>query len=375
MYISIKKMKICYVLTRIDEIGGAQIHVRDMACKMAEQGHEVSVISGARYDAQYLNVLKKQHITVYRVRRLIREINIINDSLALARIVKILCKKKPDLLSLHTSKAGFLGRVAGKICGLPVLFTAHGWSFSEGVSKKKVWFYILTEKIASYLVKRILNVCFSDNRLALKYGIAPAYKFRVIHNGMADIVIGLLAEPEKDPCRIVMTARFAPPKDHRLLLSVLESLKETQWHVDLIGTGPLEGNIKKYVSLLGLQTRVTFYGQTHKVAEILSRAQIFVLTTNWEGLPRSIIEALRAGLPVIASNVGGISELVENEKNGYLIPRADGRKLSEYLRVLLSDPLKRARMGKESRKKYVRGFTFETMYEKTINVYRELTCF
>jgi glycosyltransferase involved in cell wall biosynthesis len=363
------------MVTRIDEIGGAQIHVRDMACKMAEQGHEVSVISGAHYDAQYLNALKKQHITVYRVRRLIREINIINDSLAFARIVKILRKKKPELLSLHASKAGFLGRIAGKICGIPVLFTAHGWSFSEGVSKKKVWFYILTEKIASYLVKRIVNVCFYDNRLALRYGIAPTYKFTVIYNGMPDIGSGFLAKPEKDPCRIVMTARFAPPKDHRLLLSVLEHLNAIPWHLDLIGTGPREGEIKKIVNALGLRERVTFHGQTHKVTEILSRAQIFVLTTNWEGLPRSIIEALRAGLPIIASNVGGISELVENGKNGYLIPRADGRKLSECLRVLLSDPPKRARMGKESRKKYVHGFTFETMYEKTINVYRELTCF
>jgi len=366
-------MKICYIVTRIDEIGGAQIHVRDMACKMSKLGHEVSVISGKKYDRQYLNELKKNRINVFHVKRLIREINLFSDLLALRKIMKVLRKIKPDLLSLHASKAGFLGRIAGVLTKITTLFTAHGWSFSEGVSMKKAIFYAAAEKLASYLVRKIINVCNYDKGLALKYGIAPSRKFTVIHNGMPDITPNLLAIPKKNHCRIVMTARFAPPKDHELLLLVLKKLEELPWHLDLIGTGPKEDEVKRIVGELGLNEKITFHGQTHRVAEILSRAQIFVLITNWEGLPRSIIEALRAGLPIIASNVGGISELVEHETNGYLIPRGDKRQLTEYLRILLSDSLQREYMGKESRTKYELGFTFNSMYGKTTAIYKELT--
>jgi glycosyltransferase involved in cell wall biosynthesis len=365
-------MKICYIVTRIDEIGGAQIHVRDMARSMSESGHRVTVISGYDYDKLYLDTLRAGRIEVYRVRRLVRKINFIDDVLALISIIKILKICKPDFLSLHASKAGFLGRIAGKISGIPTLFTAHGWSFSEGVSRKKAWFYICAEKLAAYLVKRIINVCIYDNRLALRYKIASTRKFRIIRNGMPAGGNRLLASPDKNPCRIVMTARFAPPKDHALLLAALKTCPDLSWHVDLIGTGPREDNIKNIVSQMKLGGRVTFHGQTHNVAEILSRAQIFVLVTNWEGLPRSIIEALRAGLPVTASNVGGIAEMVCHGKNGFLIPRADARGLATCLRRLLEDPELRARMGKESRGIYEREFTFENMYKKTLAVYDEL---
>ncbi len=365
-------MKICYIVTRIDEIGGAQIHVRDMACRMAKAGHEVTVISGHRFDTEYLTALTSGHINVFRVKRLVREINFIDDLLALMSMIKILKKCKPDIISLHASKAGFLGRIAGKICRIPTLFTAHGWSFSEGVSMKKSWFYICAEKLAAYLVKRIINVCFYDNKLALRRGIGPAHKFKVIHNGMPDVGTGLLASPKRNPCRIVMTARFAPPKDHALLFSALKNCIDLSWHLDLIGTGPQERRIKNLAQIYGIGSRVTFHGQTHGVAEILGRTQIFVLITNWEGLPRSIIEALRAGLPVLASNVGGIAEMVKNGKNGFLISRADGRGLIEYLHLLLADETLRGSMGKESRNIYKNEFTFDNMYNKTLAVYEEL---
>ncbi|MBN1797202.1 MAG: glycosyltransferase family 4 protein [Spirochaetales bacterium] len=366
-------MKICYIVTRIDEIGGAQIHVRDLACMMSQAGHEVCVISGGNCDTRYLEQLEKKQIMVYRLKRLVREINIISDWLAVMRITEILRKEKPDVLSLHASKAGFIGRIAGKICGIATLFTAHGWSFSEGVSWLKRLFYAAAEKMVSYLAAKIINVSNYDKKLALRYGIVPFYKCTVIHNGMPDIAPGLLAKQSAEFCRIVMTARFAPQKDHALLLSVLKDFKNLQWHLDLIGTGPLESDIKGMVKELGMRKRVTFHGQTHQVEEILSKAHLFVLTSNWEGLPRSIIEALRAGLPVIASDVGGVAELIEHGKTGYLIPRSDGTKLAEYLGLLLTDPQRRARMGRESRKKYMKDFTFANMYERTVTVYKELT--
>jgi glycosyltransferase involved in cell wall biosynthesis len=367
-----QNMKIAYLVTRIDEIGGAQIHVRDMAFKMADLGHSVIILSAPGGDAWYINELKEHNVKFIPLKKLKREINFTADCMALKNLCDVFKKIRPDILSLHSSKAGFLGRIAGFITGTPTLFTAHGWSFSEGVQKKKAYLYAIAEKMASYFVKKIINVCHYDKKLALNYGIAPSYKLKVIHNGVYDVSLKLRAKTEMKPCRMVMTARFAQPKDHVLLLSALEECTDLPWHLDLIGSGPLESGIKDIVKRMALNDRITFHGQIHGVAEILSSSQIFVLITNWEGLPRSIIEALRAGLPVVASNVGGIAELVEHEKNGFLISRADTEGLAKYLRLLLTDVALRTRMGKESRRVYEKEFTFETMYKKTRAVYDEL---
>ena len=223
------------------------------------------------------------------------------------------------------------------------------------------------------MCKRIINVSRYDKRIALQKHITSSKKLKLIYNGVHDVDPSLLAHPEQNPCNLVMTARFVPQKDHALLLSVLQDIKKLPWRLDLIGTGPLQDETKAVVKESGLHKRVVFHGQTHRVAEILAKAHLYVLTSNWEGLPRSIIEALRAGLPVIASDVGGVAELVEHGKNGYLVPQADKSRLAEYLCVLLNDSRLRARMGKESRKRYMKYFTFSRMYKDTIAVYKELT--
>ena len=127
------------------------------------------------------------------------------------------------------------------------------------------------------------------------------------------------------------------------------------------------------VSELGLADRVRFWGQRMDVAERLANAQVAVLITNWEGFPRSILEAMRAGLPVVSSAVGGIAESVLDGESGFVVPQGDVDALRERLKQLLIDPGLRARMGRSGRERYEQHFTLAHTVEKTLAVYRDIT--
>jgi len=123
---------------------------------------------------------------------------------------------------------------------------------------------------------------------------------------------------------------------------------------------------------LGLSQRIRFLGARQDVAEILAGAQVFILASHWEGFPRSILEAMRAGLPVIASNVGGVREAVIHGKTGLLVPRGDVPALREAIEALLINPDSRIRMGELGRKRYEAHFTFDRMVEETLAVYESV---
>jgi len=124
---------------------------------------------------------------------------------------------------------------------------------------------------------------------------------------------------------------------------------------------------------LGISDRVVFSGQRRDVAERLAAADIFVLASRWEGFPRSILEAMRAGLPVAASDVGGSGESVVDGKTGYLVPREDPEALRTRLGELMASPDLRLQLGKAGRERYEKNFTFDAMYGKTLTVYKEVT--
>jgi glycosyltransferase involved in cell wall biosynthesis len=192
-----------------------------------------------------------------------------------------------------------------------------------------------------------------------------------VHNGMPDVPPTLRANPGQSPARLVTVARYEPQKDHGTLLRALGGLQDQPWELDLIGDGPLRGQMERLARELGLQGRVHFLGQRKDVGQLLARAQVSLLVSNWEGLPLSILEAMRAGLPVVATSVGGVSETIRDQETGYLIARGDVEGLREGVRRLLTDPDLRIRMGAAGRRHYEQHFTLDQMVRKTLAVYQE----
>jgi glycosyltransferase involved in cell wall biosynthesis len=189
---------------------------------------------------------------------------------------------------------------------------------------------------------------------------------------MPDVESRANAGSKHEPIRLVMVARLDDQKDHRTLFAAIESLREKPWELVLVGDGPLEGELKQMAAASGISDRVRFLGLRNDVEAILAEGQIFLLISNWEGFPRSIIEAMRAGLPVIASDVGGVAEAVQDGTTGYVIAPKDAAALESRLRSLLDEPAERVRMGSQARSSYEARYRFERMANENLAVYRSI---
>lgn len=363
-------MNIAFLSTRSDAIGGAQVHVRDLCLALQRSGHQVVVLLGG--EGPVTDDLRTRGVPYRSLRFLDRPVNPSRDGRALLEVRAVLKELRPNLLSAHSAKARWLSGVAARGLGTRILFTAHGWPFADGVQPKAAFAYRSAERAASPFARRIITVSEYDRRLALAYRVAPAAKLITVHNGMPTLGRDYLAVPAQDPPRLIMVARFEVQKDHATLLRALAELKTYLWQLDFVGDGPLMGEMQALASQLGLDERVRFLGARRDVAALLSAAQIFLLISNWEGFPRSILEAMRAGLPVVASNVGGVAEAVTDGETGLLVARGDVAALRTSLERLLGSPTTRAQFGQSGFDRFQNRFTFGQMLETTEGIYRDV---
>jgi glycosyltransferase involved in cell wall biosynthesis len=361
-------LKIAYIITRADPIGGAQIHVRDLAGAMQARGHVVLVLLGGH--GPFLDDLRARNIRTIVLEHLTVPIRPLQDLRALRETRRALEAFRPDLVATHSAKAGVVGRMAARLLGVPVTVTTHGWSFTTGVPPMRATVYRWIERVTGpFAADMTITVSEYDRQLALKAGILSQDQLVTVHNGMPDVPPSLRARPDGAPVRLVMVARFGAQKDHPTLLRALADLRDVPWDLDLIGEGPLMAQTRDLAASLGIAERVRFLGQRIDVDRLLAAAHISVLATNWEGFPLSILEAMRAGLPMIATDVGGVSESVRDGETGYLVPPAQVGPLRDRLRTLLNDSGLRARMGAAGRQLYEREFTLDRSVSRTLDVY------
>lgn len=367
-----KTLRIAYLVTRADSVGGASVHVRDLAAGMRGLGHQVVVFVGG--EGEVTDALRLKGVDFHPLQYLRRQLNPVLDWQALAELTVALREWKPDLLSVHTAKAGWIGRAASSRLGIPCVYTPHGWSIGDRLGAFRGELYTIAERIAAPWCEAIICVSEYGKQLALTKRVGKAEQLRVIRNGVINVPDGFRARPAAgNPVRLISVARFESPKDHSTLLQALARLGRDDWKLELIGSGPLQSAARDLAAALGLTRQIKFSGYLEDPSASLSDAHIFVLATRSEDLPRSIIEAMRAGLPVVASDVGGISELVTTEKTGILVPPRDGERLAEALTRLLRDGSLRQRLGDAGHLTFKGRFTFDRMLAETRLLYEEVT--
>jgi glycosyltransferase involved in cell wall biosynthesis len=291
----------------------------------------------------------------------------LKDLAGLQQCRKLIRDIQPDLVHAHTSKAGLIGRAAAKMAGVPSVFTAHTWCFTEGTSWK--WKLIGTplEKLAAGWCGRIIDVSDANRDLAVNKVVGEPAKHVTVHNGIGDHPLRARAGQRAVP-RIIMLARFAEQKAQSLLVKAVEGIAQP-FELAFVGDGPTRHAVEQQVAQAGLSDRVVFLGQRLDVAELLAEADIFALFTHWEGFPITILEAMRAGLPCVVSDVGGVREAV-HESCGRIVAAGDVAGFRAALQDLLADAGLRRQMGDAGRRRYERNYTVKSMLEKTVAVYR-----
>ncbi|ENV13457.1 hypothetical protein F965_01358 [Acinetobacter schindleri NIPH 900] len=364
-------MKIVYIITRSDVLGGASVHLLDLAKGMISQGHEVHILVGGT--GAFTEELEKNDISFSPLNHLKREISLIHDALGFWEIKKHLKKLKPDIVHCHSSKAGLLGRLAAKSLGLPVVFTAHGWAFTEGISPRKQKIYAQIEKFLIKFSDHIITVSEFDRIYGFNFGVGSLDIVTTVHNGIPiqDLQIEKVRQFDQ-PCKIIMVARFDDQKDQMTLIQALGLLKNKNWVMEFIGSGPTVERCKQEANKLGLGDKIKFLGQQRNVKDFLNNSDIFVLSTNYEGFPLTILEAMRAKLPVIATNVGGNNESVIDKETGFLTKKNDAQDLSRALSTLIDDRNLAIEMGERGYERFITEFTHDLMLKKTLKIYTEV---
>jgi len=357
-------MRILYLVTKAD-LGGAQVHILDL---LRGFQNTLEPVVAAGEEGYFTEAVSKLGIPYHIVPHLVHALDPINDCRALLEIARLIRSVQAEVVHAHTSKAGVVGRFAARVAGVPSIFTAHTWCFAEGTSWKWRVAGIPAERLAGRLCSAIINVSEANRDLAVRHRVSDQNRMLTIWNGIPDTSHRARPDASGVP-RIVMVARCAEQKDHSLMLRAIAGVERPARH-SFVGDGPLLRSLKAEADQVGVADRVEFLGNRSDIPEILAQSHVFVLATKWEGFPLSILEAMRAGLPVIASNVGGVPEAVMEGKTGYVVDRGDADTFRDRLLALIADSALRRRMGNAGRRRYETNFTLDHMLRKTMAVYQ-----
>jgi glycosyltransferase involved in cell wall biosynthesis len=360
-------MRILYIVTRGDVIGGASMHVLELAEDMQRRGCDVTILLGPGDIVAQL--AQQRGLTFIVEPLLLRQISPWHDLRCLLRLSRLLRQIKPDLVHLHSAKAGILGRIVARLHQIPAVYSVHGWSFSMFQGAMARWFQRI-ERALLPLTDLLVLVCQRDIRIAVDILGAKPTQVHLVHNGIADLPAAGLTT-ESATCRLISVARFEQPKDQATLLRALAQLPVAGWQLQLVGDGPMLEPCRQLALELGV-TQVEFLGERADVADLLAQSDVFVLSSKSESLPVSVLEAMRASLPVVATNVGGMGELVEEGASGYLVEPQSTVGLSQRLAELIKDPSLRRRMGTKARERYLQHFTLQQNGERLFNLYLQL---
>jgi glycosyltransferase involved in cell wall biosynthesis len=354
------------LLITLAEVGGAQTYVRLLLPALCEQFdvtvaawgpgplREVAEGAGARYVAL-------QHVR--------RPLSPWRDALGLLELYRLCRLVRPEIVHANSSKAGALGRLAAALARVPIrMFTVHGWAF-EAYPGLTGTVYRWADRLMRRLTTATICVAENERQRGLRARTCDRRRTWVIHNAV-DVAAAPAADPSAEPVTVVSVGRFAYPKDFATLIRALALLAPGSFRAAIAGDGPDRAELERELHGLGLTETVDMLGEVGDVPALLARSSVFVLSTRSEGLPISVIEAMAAGLPVVASSVGGIPELVVEGETGFLVPAGNDAALARALEPLLRDPELRRRLGAAARARAFDRFDLGRFRQAHTDLYR-----
>ena len=367
------KKKILYVITK-SALGGAGIYVRDLAVNVPRDEYDVSVALGG--DGPLKDMLERAGIRTISLDGLGRDVNPVLDTKIFFDLVSLFRKEKPDIVHLNSSKIGGLGSLAGRIAGVPrIIFTAHGWYFNEDrnvLITSITWILSLLTQLFAHITITVSN---KEQR-----GSPIPSRAVGIHNGIRHI--DYLDKHEAREKVSLINSKLDPSKPwigtiaelHRnkglsYLIRAVADIPNVQ--LVIIGEGEERESLSNLIDDQNVSDRVFLVGQIEQAAQYVKAFDIFALTSTKEGLAYVILEAGMADVPVVASEVGGIPEIIANPDLGCLVGVKDVQAIQKSLHALLKDSDVRAVLGSNLHAHVDANFSHEEMLKKTLKVYSD----
>ncbi len=346
--------KVIQIITRLDKGGSAEL-VLQTCSKLVEQNFEVLLISGKTKNPPFDidNYVRQNGFKIIYVSQLIRNINPILDIIAFLKLLIILKKQLPDILHTNTSKAGFIGRIAGYFAGIKKIFhSPHGHIFYGYYSKNITKLFILMEKIATKFSTKIFNLTEKGKQDHINQKIGKSDKFAV-SSCEVDLSKFKSIQPKElsnEKIKILWIGRFVPIKNPEMVLDVAKNLRNKNIEFRMVGDGECFQNIKDKIKQKNL-TNIILPGYQTDLLPELYNADIFIITSKNEGFGRVIVDAMAAGLPVIGTNVGGIPEIITENINGFLVNTNDDKKMAKIISELIDNKNNYSQISKNNLKK------------------------
>jgi glycosyltransferase involved in cell wall biosynthesis len=379
------KIKIARIITRMD-LGGAQQAVLYLSRHLNQETFEQIVITGegGLLSSELSSLSCIKHYEIPDLTRRVGLLGALADIRAIIKIRNILTREKPQITHTHTPKAGILGRWAAWLAGIPrIVHTYHGLGFSDFHPFWKKWLFIWLERMTAKITTLFVVVSERNRVKAERYGIFSKGKCDLIRSGVDLQDFGRLASDKfqkrlaldlAPADRIVgIVAGFKPPKALHYFVDVAKTVSDRIPGVKflMVGDGELRPQLEAQIHELELESVVKMIGWRRDIPELLQVFDIFLLTSLWEGLPRVLVEAMLVGIPVVATDVDGIAEVVKNGENGYLVSPGDTDKMAEKVINLLRDECLRIRMGCKARS-MVKEFSAQKMLEDYTRLYQNI---
>lgn len=348
--------------------GGAESLVTDLCARLPSEDIEptVAYVFG---DGSLAGTLENRGIRVERLSRGNRP-----SPVSLFRLLRLIRARKIEIIHVHLVYAGIIGKIAARLLGVPVVMTRHWVSDPRHgtlLYRLDDW---LTRRYATVLIaagEQVRAAIFRENwmppeRVVLQRNAIGVSAFeKKVHRPAADgrYTVGTVGRMEAPKAQDVFL---------RAMVRIREGLPGARGVI--AGDGRMREQLEELRSRLGLNDAVDFLGAVprHNVPDLLSSLDVFVLTSSWEGLPMALIEAAASGLPVVATDVGGVREVVQDGLNGFLVPSGDWQQIAAKVLLLLNDTEMRAAFGAQARGRAKAEFDIARLARDTADLYRRI---
>lgn len=352
--------KVLRIIDRLN-IGGPAIHCVLLTEFLPEDEFKTTLLTGhvCDFEGDMSYFTEKYNVTPIYIKSLGKKISLFSDLCAFWEILNIIRKEHPDIVHTHKAKAGALGRVAAFLLHVPKIYhTFHGHVFHGYFGKLKSTIFILIERLLACITTKIVVISEQQfHEICETYHIAPAHKFKIIPLGFDFSNLNQYTQYKgslrtkynipQNHCIIGIVGRLTSIKNHEFFLQVAKQVLQQEKNVSfvIIGDGELRITLEAKVQELQIQNNVYFTGWIQNSPEIYADLDIVTLTSYNEGTPVTLIEALYCKKPVVATNVGGVVNVVHDKVSGLLCDVTDINSFTANLLYMIQNPKERQKMG------------------------------